>query len=132
MFLLIKFLCRVFIAQFTGEISNITYLYNFGDGSYKLTNCKNVSHVYTRLGPVTIEVSARNNISGPAVARKQFYLKSVLGLIDIKCPEDTISSAEENDYFVNVSQGTLINVTWYWPDDPFQTKFALPGNISAS
>ena len=112
----------------TGASDNVTYLYNFGDGTYSLTTCPNMSHVYTRVGAVTIEVSARNNISGPIVARAQFYLQSTVGLVDLTCPDDVIATEADTDYFVNVSQGTLMNVTWYWP---FQvtTKFGLSGKF---
>ncbi|XP_077013593.1 polycystin-1-like protein 1 [Tamandua tetradactyla] len=52
--------------------TNITYLWNFGDGTIRLGN-KTYSHVFNREGEFTVEVLAFNNVSAASL-RKQLFI----------------------------------------------------------
>ena len=91
---------------------NVSYTFDFGDGSYILTTCPNASHVYTRVGHFHVKASARNNISGPIIASTWVFIQSATGLVTLEYPQGIVEAENETQIILTVSQGTWMKASW--------------------
>lgn len=105
----------------------MSYTYDFGDGSYVLTTCPNVSHVYTRVGHFHVKVSARNNISGPIMASTWVFIQSSTGLVTLDYPQEIVKTENETEIVLTVSQGTWMTATWLTSPSSGKKIFNISG-----
>ena len=85
---------------------NVSYTFDFGDGSYVLTTCPNTTHVYTSVGHFRVKASARTNMSGPIMASTWVFIQSSTGILSLDYPQEIVESENETEIVVTVSQGT--------------------------
>lgn len=110
----------------SGDI-NTSYTYDFGDGSYLLTTCPNVTHVYSRLGLFQVTVSARNNMSGPIMASVWVFIQSFTGSVTLDYPPRIVEAANAIQIALSVSQGTAMDVRWKTSSTREKKVFNLSG-----
>ncbi|KAJ7340220.1 hypothetical protein OS493_002952 [Desmophyllum pertusum] len=84
---------------------NVSYTFDFGDGSYVLTTCPNTTHVYTSVGHFRVKASARTNMSGPIMASTWVFIQSSTGILSLDYPQEIVESENETEIVVTVSQG---------------------------
>ncbi|KAL9957104.1 hypothetical protein ACROYT_G038703 [Oculina patagonica] len=85
---------------------NVSYTYDFGDGSYVLTTCPHTSHVYTRVGHFHVKASARTNVSGPIMASTWVFIQSSTGKLSLDYPQEIVEAENDTKIVLSVSQGT--------------------------
>ena len=101
----------IFNFSIVGDV-NVSYSFDFGDDSYVLSTCPNVTHVYTRVGYFHVQASARNNISGPILASMWVFIQSSTGLVSLEYPQGIIEAENDTEIVLTVSQGTWMKATW--------------------
>lgn len=85
---------------------NVSYTYDFGDGSYLLTTCPRASHVFTSVGHFQVKASARTNVSGPIMASTWVFIQSPTGKLTLDYPQEIVEAENETKIVLSVSQGT--------------------------
>lgn len=89
-----------------GDLNNLSYTFDFGDGSYVLTTCPNATHVYTRVGEFHVKASARSNESGPILASTWVLIQNPTGKLTLDYPKEILEVGNETEIVLSVSQGT--------------------------